>query len=125
MSKMPTPRTQLGTWGEGLACRFLEDQGYSILATNYRCAYGEVDIVARDGEELVFVEVRTRRSESFGTAEESLSAAKVRRLVATCQDYLQRSAEEDTGWRLDLVCVYLGPGRQSQRIEHLRHAVQL
>jgi putative endonuclease len=122
---MPTPRTQLGNWGEELAAQFLQDLGYRILATNYRCVYGEVDIVAQEGEELVFVEVRTRSSETFGVPEESLSRAKVRRLVATCQDYVGRCAGEDTGWRIDLVCVYLGQDRRLQRIQHLRHAVQL
>ena len=81
--------------------------------------------MARDAEDLVFVEVRTRRSEEFGAPEESLSAAKVRRRLATCQDYLGRCDGKDTGWRVDLVCVYLGQGRPLQRIQHLRHAVQL
>ena len=122
---MPTSRTRLGTWGEGLAGRFLQNKGYRILATNYRSSYGEVDIVARDGEELVFIEVRTRRGGSFGAPEESLSKAKIRRLLNTCQEYVQRTAEEDTEWRVDLVCIYLGPGHQVQRIQHLPHAVQL
>jgi len=126
---VPTARTRLGTWGEDLAAQFLEDRGYRILTTNYRCAYGEVDIVAQDGQELVFVEVRTRHAESFVAPEESLSAAKVRRLVAACQDYLNGSSEGEAGWRIDLVCVYVrsgpGQGRRVERIEHLPHAVQL
>ena len=122
---MPTPRTKLGSWGEEQASQFLQDKGYQILTTNYRSSYGEVDIVAQDGNELVFVEVRTRRSEKFGAPEESLSKAKVQRLVNTCQDYLQNTAREDTSWRLDLVCLYLGQGRQVRRIQHLEHAVQL
>ncbi len=128
-ANVPTPRTRLGTWGEDLAAQFLEDRGYRILTTNYRCAYGEVDIVAQDDQELVFVEVRTRHTESFVAPEESLSAAKVRRLVATCQEYLHGRPEIETGWRIDLVCVYVssgpGPGRRVERIHHLPHAVQL
>jgi putative endonuclease len=130
---VPTERTRLGTWGEQQASRFLEDHGYRIVATNYRCAYGEVDIVAQDGQELVFVEVRTRHTDSFVVPEESLSSAKVCRLVATCQDYLEHRSERDTDWRIDLVCVYVEPGgrndrgrgRQAKRIYHLPHAVQL
>ena len=122
---MPTPRTRLGTWGEELAGRFLSDKGYRILSTNYRSRHGEVDIVAQDGEELVFVEVRTRRGGSFGAPEESLSKAKIRRLVNTCQDYLQNTAGQASPWRVDLVCIYLGPRRELQRIQHLPHAVQL
>ncbi len=122
---MPTERSRLGKWGEAQAGRFLQKKGYHILATNYCCARGEVDIVARDREDLVFVEVRTRQSADYGTPEESLTAAKVQRLLATSQDYLQRHAEADTGWRIDLVCIYLGPGRRLQHIDHLQHAVQL
>ena len=122
---MPTPRAQLGDWGEELAGRFLEERGYCILDTKYRCRFGEVDIVARDGEELVFVEVRTRRGGGFGAPEESLSAAKMRRLVTTCEDYIQRRTGEHTEWRIDLVCVHLDRGREAPRIHHLRHAIQL
>ncbi len=122
---MPTSRTKLGTWGEGLAGRFLQGKGYRILATNYRTNYGEVDIVAQDGDELVFVEVRTRRGASFGAPEESLSKAKIRRLLNTCQKYVQSAAQEGIGWRVDLVCIYLEGGGKVQSIRHLPHAVQL
>ena len=87
---MPTPRTRLGTRGEKIAGLHLQAQGYEILATNFRCQWGEVDIVARDGACLVFVEVRTRRNTtSFGTPEESLSKKKRDRLVATAETYIQ------------------------------------
>jgi len=125
---MPTPRTKLGDWGEELAVRFLEENRYKIMATNYRCAYGEVDIVAMDGEELVFVEVRTRRPGNFGTPEESVSPHKLRRLMATCQDYLQNYGQENIQWRVDLISVRLEKGRSKnpkvERIDHLRHVLQ-
>ena len=123
---VPTPRTKLGTWGEQLAGRFLLDNGYQIVTTNYRCSYGEVDIVAMDGEELVFVEVRTRRTGSFGTPEESLSKPKLRRLLATCHNYLHQSDMEDASWRVDLVAVSLHEGRDrpAPRINHVRHIVE-
>ena len=125
---MPTPRTRLGVWGEELAVGFLAENGYKIIATNYRCAYGEVDIVAMDGEELVFVEVRTRRPGNFGTPEESVSSHKLRRLLATCQDYLEKSGQEDIQWRVDLISVHLGKARSKnpkvERIDHLRHVLQ-
>ena len=108
-----------------MAVRFLQDKGYLLLATNYRCTYGEVDIVTRDGEELVFVEVRTRHGGGFGAPEESLSKAKIQRLLKTCQEYLQCTGGEDTEWRIDLVSIRVGPGRQVQSIQHLPHAIQL
>ena len=122
---MSTDRVRLGRLGEDLARRFLRDLGYQILTTNYRCPQGEVDIVARDGEEVVFVEVRTRRSQAFGTPQESLTRPKMRRLVATCQDYLQGYGGADTNWRIDLVSVRLDQGNRVEEIDHLRHAVQL
>ena len=122
---MSTDRVKLGKLGEEMAGRFLLEQGYQILTTNYRCPQGEVDIVARDGEEVVFVEVRTRRSQGFGTPQESLTRPKMRRLVATCQDYLQGYGGADTNWRIDLVSVRLDAGNRVKDIDHLRYAVQL
>ena len=122
---MPTPRSGLGHRGEEIACQFLGEKGYEILATNYRCRWGEVDIVARDGEELVFVEVRTRHSVAYGIPEESLTPAKVRRLLTTSRHYLQQHADAETGWRVDLVCVRLTPDRRLERIDHFCHAIQL
>ncbi len=125
---MPTPRTKLGDWGEEQAARFLEENGYKIISTKYRCAYGEVDIVAMEGEELVFVEVKTRRPGNFGTPEESVSTHKLRRLMATCQDYLQNSGQENIDWRVDLISVRLekggGKNPKVERIDHLHHVLQ-
>ena len=68
-----TGRRSLGQRGEALAADYLRRMGYQVLATNFRCQWGEVDIVAMDGSTLVFVEVRTRRGASFGTPQESLT----------------------------------------------------
>ena len=121
---MTTHRIRLGKWGEGVASRFLQEKGYVLLATNYRCRWGEVDIVAQDGEELVFVEVRTRRGVEFGTPEESVTAAKARKLVATAQEFLQEHDQVNAGWRIDLIAIRLDGDRRVQDITHLRHAVQ-
>ena len=122
---MAESRTGLGRWGEEVAGRFLRDRGYQVLATNYRCQYGEVDIVTHDGQDLVFVEVRTRQGLEFGTPEESLTNAKVGHLVDSCQDYIQKHGLESAEWRIDLVCIYVGRGRKLRCIKHLRHAVEL
>ena len=83
---MSTPRIRLGNRGEQLARQYLQEQGYRILATNYRCSWGEIDIVAQEESEIVFVEVRTRRSAEFGTPEESLTPAKAQHLIASAQE---------------------------------------
>lgn len=122
---MPTPRTKLGNWGEVLARRMLEGKGYAVLATNYRSRWGEVDIVAQEGDELVFVEVRTRSSSAYGTPEESVTGAKAQRLVATAQVYLQTLGDDSVSWRIDLVSVRAGRIGNVLSIDHLKYAVEL
>ena len=76
-----------------LTKRFPRTSGYRVIARNWRCAAGEIDIVARDGPVLAVVEVRTRRGRPYGTPEESLTARKQRKLVELGQTYVQ-----ETGW---------------------------
>ncbi|MCI3951356.1 MAG: hypothetical protein K0R53_853 [Burkholderiales bacterium] len=79
-----------GEPGEALAASFLRAQGLVISERNYRCRFGEIDLIARDGTTLVFVEVRQRRTEGFGGVAESITAAKRARLVAAARHYLAR-----------------------------------
>jgi putative endonuclease len=81
-------RARSGVSAEALAARFLEAQGLRVIARNFRVRRGEIDLIARDGATLVFVEVRLRRSDRFGGAVESITAAKRARLVAAAQVYL-------------------------------------
>ena len=103
----PDPRARVGRDGESSARRFLEGWGYRVEAVNYRCPWGEIDIIAWQGETLVFAEARTRRGRSFGTPEESITPAKRRHIIAAAQHYLQeRDIAPD--WRIDLVVVRPG-----------------
>jgi putative endonuclease len=105
-----------GAAAESLAARFLADQGLAIVRRNYRCRAGEIDIVARDGRTLVFVEVRLRRSGAFGGAAESITAAKRRRLRLAAEHYLARLAAEPP-CRFDAILL---DGLAAERIEWLR-----
>ena len=120
-----TPQ-QVGSVGERLARFHLEGKGYRIVDANYRCRWGEVDLVARDGTVWVFVEVRTRRSEAYGAPEESVTESKAKRLMLTAQDYLSRRADASTEaqWRIDLVAIRLGSGRRVLGISHLENIVE-
>lgn len=80
-----------GEAAESLAAAFLQAQGLTITKRNYRCRFGEIDLVARDGKTLVFVEVRRRKSDDFGGAAESITAVKRARLIRTARHYLARS----------------------------------
>lgn len=94
-----------------------------MAATNYRSRWGEADIVARLGEELVFVEVKTRRGTAFGAPEESVTDTKSRRLIATAQDYLQKNDLEQAQWRIDVITVHLDKSGKLLEVNHLRSSV--
>lgn len=91
--------------GEQAALRHLLQKGYMLAARNWRCRLGEIDLVMRDGEEIVFVEVRTRRSDSFGSPEESVDYAKQRKLRQLAAAYLRAHGLENEAHRIDLVSV--------------------
>ena len=103
----------------------LRAKGYAILSTNYRCRWGEVDIIAQRNSELVFVEVRTRSGPALGTPEESLTAAKARRLIATAETYLQSLETPPADWRIDLVSVRVSNGRRLESVQHLENVVEV
>jgi putative endonuclease len=106
--------------GEGLAAAFLRLKGYTIEARNWRCAFGEIDIVARDGDTLVFVEVKARRDRSAGTPEEAVDLRKRRRLVRLAQAYLARRTGPEQPCRFDVIAVETG--RVLPTIRHVRSA---
>ena len=99
-------RSEIARRGEDAAAAFLERVGMQIEARNWRSSAGEIDIVARDGDELVFVEVKTRRSERAGTAAEAVSTAKQGRLVRLARAYVAMAGEQsDAGIRFDVVAI--------------------
>lgn len=104
------PRHALGKMGEDLACRELGRLGYAILARRHRTRYGEIDIIARDKATTVFVEVKTRDGDTFGTGAESVAPWKQQRLARMAVDYAARNGLLDTPCRLDVVEVTLGVG---------------
>lgn len=116
-------RKGLGARGEQLAARHLESEGYTILDTNWRCAAGELDIIAQEGEILAFVEVRTRRGRRGPTPEQSITPAKQAKLIELARTYLYENDLTETQWRIDFVAVEMDQRGVLQRIELIRHAV--
>ena len=108
---MTRARIALGKTGEDLACRELERRGYAIIARRHRCRGGELDIVARDGPTLVFVEVKTRQDHAFGDAAESVGFFKRRRMARLAQDYVLRHRLADCPCRFDVVSIHTDEGR--------------
>lgn len=106
--------------GEELACRELRRRGYVILARRYRTRHGEIDIVAREAEALVFVEVKARQGAEFGGAGAAVTAGKQQRIVRMATDYLARKRLLDAQCRFDVVAIDFEEGRP--RIEVFTHA---
>jgi len=115
-------RRGLGRHGENLAARHLAARGYEILERNWRCGAGELDLVARDGACLAFVEVRTRRGQELGSPEESITAAKQARLINLAETYLQEH-EWPGPWRIDVVAVEMDVRGRLKRLDHYENAV--
>lgn len=120
---MLSPRSRLGRSAEIAAAAELGRRGYRIVASNYRCRHGEIDLIAQEGDSLVFVEVRCKRTGEFGSPAESITAAKRRKLIATAQHYLNEQAAEDVNCRFDVVEVR--PVRGKLTAEVIRDAFSL
>ena len=103
---MTHKRQELGKDGENLACAELEARGYAILERRYRTEYGEIDVIARDGETMVFVEVRRKSDGGYGSAAESVTRDKQRRVVRMALAYLARHELIDRcAVRFDVVAI--------------------
>lgn len=117
-------RHDTGLIGEKIACDFLGRNGYHILETNYRCPRGEIDIIARQRDTLVFVEVRTKKSRHFGSPEESITPKKVERLRTVAAHYGQERQDLPAAWRIDVVAIQMDRRGQVKRIELIENAVE-
>jgi putative endonuclease len=118
---MTKARQAVGSYGERLAARHLEAAGLVVLDRNWRCSDGEVDLILRDGDDVVFCEVKTRRSARFGSPAEAVSRAKVRRLRRLAGRWLAESTVRPREVRFDVVSVVPQP-RGAALVEHLRAA---
>jgi putative endonuclease len=107
---MTQARQTLGRRGEDLACRELERRGYAIVARRFRVRSGELDIIARDGATLVFVEVKARMGRQFGEAAEAVTPLKRLRMTRLANEYLVRHHVPECACRFDVVAIQFGDG---------------
>jgi len=125
--KKPNSRQKMshifGRAGERLAAVQLESQGYRILETNFRCRYGEIDLVVEDECDLVFVEVKIRRGTASGMPEEAVDARKQRRLLQVAAYYLALHEYDERSWRIDVVAIQLSSSGKLQEIRIYQHAI--
>ena len=117
------PRNTLGDRGENVAARYLRNRGYKILLRNFRCDLGEIDIVARDGKTLVFVEVKTRTYDD-PSPEDQVNAAKQHQLSKVAKFFLTRYGVPQPPARFDVVAV-VWPNNHNPQIRHTPHAFEV
>lgn len=112
-------KINIGKKGENLAAVFLKKHGYEIIQYNFRCAMGEIDIIAREKGELVFVEVKARKSDDFGYPEQAVGLKKQRKVSQVASWYLQKNGLNDPKVRFDVVAIRLGAVNE---IRHIKNA---
>lgn len=121
---MAAKRAEVGAWGEAIAARYLTERGYTVRDRNWRAGHGELDIVAEWAGVIVFVEVRTRRSDLFGSAEESITPHKRAILIETAQRYLDAHHLSEAQWQIDVIAIGLDERNAVSRLEHYESAVE-
>jgi putative endonuclease len=112
-----------GRQGEGIALDYLKNEGYLIVERNYRCHLGEIDIIAKEGNIIVFVEVKSRRSGSFGEPQEAVGTKKQKKLSMIALFYLHEKKITDVNARFDIVAVHIDSGEPL--VELIRDAFDL
>lgn len=119
-------RLACGKFGEEEAKKYLQKRGYIVLQTNYRCREGEIDLIAREGEWLVFVEVKTRRSYAYGMPCEAVDERKRSKIIAAAQKYLLDNTIE-SALRFDVIeviCASEGDGYRLKSLNHIKFAFE-
>jgi putative endonuclease len=117
-----TNRTILGRVGEAAASAWLSARGYQVLGQNVRTRFGEIDLVVREGEVMVFVEVKTRRGSGFGHPADAIGPRKQRRLTRLAAAYLHHHRMDGASVRFDVVAVLVAADGQVTNIEHMPDA---
>ena len=113
----------LGRAGEAIAAGFLIEQGYAILEQNYRTPYGEIDLITRQDDVIVFVEVKTRASSSLGPPEISITRRKAEHMRSAAEYYIQQLPEVQNDWRIDALSIRMHADGSSPEIDHFENVI--
>ncbi len=121
---MTTEKQNIGKLGEDIAVKYLEKHGYKILDRNYRKPWGEIDIIAKDNQELVFVEVKTQNQKLEWRPEENITFHKKHQLSRIITTYLKANKiPEDQNWRVDVLAITLNFKTKNAQIEHIQNII--
>jgi putative endonuclease len=113
----------IGKWGETMARRTLEAKGYQVIGSNVRSRYGEIDLIAKVEDEIVFVEVKTRSGSSFGFPEDSITKQKYLHLEESALSYMQEHPELQGDWRIDVIAIEGKPDRPNPKITWFKNVL--
>ena len=116
---------KIGKYGESLACKYLEDRGYKIKERNFRTYLGELDIICEYKGNIIFVEVKTRRSDKFGYPEEAINFNKQQKIIKNALCYLAKYNLWKTNYCFDVILVSISNHKEVKRIKHIRNAFYL
>jgi len=118
-------KKDLGRLGERIALDFLKKKGFQILKENYTTPFGEIDIIASDGQTLSFIEVKSRTSLSFGLPEEGIDSKKIKHLSKASLFYIKRNSPEEINFRFDVVTIFLTPSGEPKEVRIIKDAFPL
>jgi putative endonuclease len=121
INKKGSSSIRVGRIGEKIAEEYLVTNGFEIVDKNFRTPYGEIDLVACKDDLTVFVEVKTRRSLSFGYPEGAITARKLQHMISAAQAYMQSKENSDGTWRIDVIAVQIGNKAEVTKITHFEN----
>lgn len=119
--KLLSNKKELGAWGERIAADFLKTQGYEIITQNYRCRYGEIDLICKEKTVWCFVEVKTRKSAAFGEGFLSVTHQKQKHMINVALNYLSKASLVDVPARFDIVSISVS-GIAEYKIDLIKNA---
>jgi putative endonuclease len=120
---MKNYKQSLGQWGEKQAAVYLATHSFVILDCNVRTPYGEIDLIASKDGVIIFIEVKTRRTTTFGFPEESVNQRKQNHILSSAQHYIQEHPELEAAWRIDVISIWRFRDGRSPQITHFENAV--
>lgn len=118
---MKNYRQKLGAKGEKMAAEYLVKNGYLIIDRNFRTREGEIDLIAEKNEELVFIEVKSRSSLTFGSPEEAVNEKKQQKIMAVINRYLEKKGLNTAKWRLEIITLFLDRKKHRLSLRHLKN----
>jgi len=115
---MSNNKIKLGKCGEQMAADYLKNNGYKIMAKNYRTREGEIDLICQKNSIIHFIEVKTRTSQKFGWPEEAVTDQKMEKIIATAEAYLMEN-QIDSEWQIDIISILLNKEKRKANIKHI------